>query len=100
MSNNKLKLNGDKTHLMLLATDKAWKNKLNENSISLDTGNEMVATTDCEKMTEGKRKMIGLSNHEVNFLTVLKAYHYQSCLCHVIYAANKSKHLCYIQRSW
>ena len=53
MNNNKLKLNGDKTHLMLLGTDYAWRNKLNENSINLDTGDEIIATSKCEQLLGG-----------------------------------------------
>ena len=55
MNNNKLKLNGDKTHLMLLSTDKAWKTKLHDNSISLQTGpgEEPISTTDCENLLGG-----------------------------------------------
>ena len=53
MSNNKLKLNGDKTHLMLLAPDYALRNKLDEESIHLDTGEEIVSTTKCEKLLGG-----------------------------------------------
>ena len=53
MSNNKLKLNGDKTHLMLLAPDYALRNKLDEDSIHLDTGEEIVSTTKCEKLLGG-----------------------------------------------
>ena len=37
MCNNRLKLNGDKTHLMLLASEKSWKAKLNEDSLSILT---------------------------------------------------------------
>ena len=44
MSNNKLKLNGDKTHLMLLATGNAWRSKLTDNSINLNTGQEIIGT--------------------------------------------------------
>ena len=55
MNNNKLKLNGDKTHLMLLSTDKAWKTKLNQNSITLQTGpgEELISTTNCENLLGG-----------------------------------------------
>ena len=53
MSNNKLKLNGDKTHLMLLATDHAWRHKLDENSLSLNTGNEIISTSKSEKLLGG-----------------------------------------------
>ena len=53
MSNNKLKLNGDKTHLMLLASDHAWRNKLDENSLSLNTGNEIISTSKSEKLLGG-----------------------------------------------
>ena len=53
MNNNKLKLNSDKTHLMLLGTDSAWRNKLSPHSLSLDTGQERIPTTDCEKLLGG-----------------------------------------------
>ena len=53
MNNNKLKLNGDKTHLMLLDTDKAWRNKLAGNSIHLNTGNEIIATSKSEILLGG-----------------------------------------------
>jgi hypothetical protein len=55
MNNNKLKLNGDKTHLILLSTDKAWKTKLNQNSITLQTGpgEEPISTTNCENLLGG-----------------------------------------------
>ena len=45
MNNNRLKLNGDKTHLMLLASSYTWSNKLNNDSINLDTGNEVIKTS-------------------------------------------------------
>ena len=53
MNNNKLKLNGDKIHLMILGTDYAWMNHLNANSITLDTGQEMIRTTECENLLGG-----------------------------------------------
>ena len=53
MNNNKLKLNSDKTHLMLLATDYAWKRKLSPNSLSLNTGQEVISTTSCEQLLGG-----------------------------------------------
>ena len=53
MNNNKLKLNGDKTHLMLLGSDSARKHKLHANSFSLDTGQEIIKTTDCENLLGG-----------------------------------------------
>ena len=53
MNNNKLKLNGDKTHLMLLANDYAWRNKLDENSIHLNTGNDIISTSKSEKLLGG-----------------------------------------------
>ena len=37
MCNNRLKLNGDKTHLMLLASDRSWRTKLTEDSLGLIT---------------------------------------------------------------
>ena len=53
MNNNKLKLNGDKTHFMLLGTNSAWKNHLDANSISLNTGQEIIRTTECENLLGG-----------------------------------------------
>ena len=53
MNNNKLKLNSDKTHLMLLGTDSAWRNKLSPRSICLDTGQEIIQTTESEKLLGG-----------------------------------------------
>ena len=53
MSNNKLKLNSEKTHLMLMASDHAWRNKLNENSLALNTGNEIIPTSKSEKLLGG-----------------------------------------------
>ena len=53
MNNNKLKLNGDKTHLMLLGTDSARRHQLQANSISLNTGQEIIETTDCENLLGG-----------------------------------------------
>ena len=53
MSNNKLKLNGDKTHLMLLATGNAWRSKLTDNSINLNTGQEIIGTSKTEKLLGG-----------------------------------------------
>ena len=50
MSNNKLKLNGDKTHLMLLATGKAWRTKLGDDSLTLDTGQEIISTSRTETL--------------------------------------------------
>ena len=50
MSNNRLKLNGDKTHLMLLASSYTWSNKLNNDSINLDTGNEVIKTSQTERL--------------------------------------------------
>ena len=43
----------DKTHIMLLATEHAWSTKLDENSINLDTGDETIKTTMCEKLLGG-----------------------------------------------
>ena len=53
MNNNKLKLDSDKTHLMLLATEYAWKRKLSPNSLSLNTGQEVISTTSCEQLLGG-----------------------------------------------
>ena len=53
MSNNRLKLNSDKTHLMLLATDRSWNNKVYEDSIQLNTGNESIGSSKSEKLLGG-----------------------------------------------
>ena len=53
MKNNRLKLNRDKTHLMLLASSYAWSHKLNDDSIKLDTGNEVIRTSQNEKLLGG-----------------------------------------------
>ena len=53
MTSNKLKLNSDKTHLMLLGTDSAWKRKLTPDSLSLNTGQEIIRTTECEQLLGG-----------------------------------------------
>ena len=53
MSNNKLKLNGEKTHLMLLATGSAWRTKLNNDSITLNTGQDTIGTSQTEKLLGG-----------------------------------------------
>ena len=50
MNDNKLKLNSDKTHLMLLGTDSAWRNKLSPGSLILNTGQELITTTSCENL--------------------------------------------------
>ena len=53
MNSNMLKLNGDKTHIMLLATEQAWKKKWNGDSIHLDTGHEIIGTNETEKLLGG-----------------------------------------------
>ena len=53
MTNNKLKLNGDKTHVLLMATDYALKNKLDEDSVVLNTGEELITTSKVEKLLGG-----------------------------------------------
>ena len=50
MSSNKLKLNGDKTHLMLLSSSHAWSNKLSDSSMKLNTGKEIIETSQTEKV--------------------------------------------------
>ena len=45
MNSNKLKLNEEKTSLMLLATEKAWRSKLTDDSLSLTTENNHFVTT-------------------------------------------------------
>ena len=53
MTNNKLKLNGDETHLMLLASSYHWSHSLDDSSISLNTGNEVIRTSQSEKLLGG-----------------------------------------------
>ena len=50
MSSNKLKLNGEKTHLMLLSSSHTWSNKLSDSSMKLYTGNEIIKTSQTEKL--------------------------------------------------
>ena len=51
MCSNQLKLNGDKTHIMLLSTDKSWRTKLTENSLVLSTDtNITIRTSSCENL--------------------------------------------------
>ena len=45
MSSNRLKLNDDKTHLLLLSTDKSWRSKLSDNSLVLRTESGMTINT-------------------------------------------------------
>ena len=45
MCSNKLKLNDEKTHLLLLATDRAWRSKLSTNSLELTTENNVTIKT-------------------------------------------------------
>ena len=45
MCSNKLKLNDEKTHLMLLASDKAWRSKLSHDSLALTTENGITINT-------------------------------------------------------
>ena len=42
MCSNQLKLNEDKTHLMLVATDRAWRSKLSNDSLILTTENSHI----------------------------------------------------------
>ena len=52
MNSNKLKLNGEKTHLMLLSTDRGWRTRLTEDSLSLVTSEQepLVKTMKSEKL--------------------------------------------------
>ena len=52
MKCNELKLNGDKTHLMLLLSDSARKANPNF-TVHLDTGTEIINTSTCEKLLGG-----------------------------------------------
>ena len=42
---NKLKLNDEKTHLLLLASDRAWRSKLSEDSLELAIENNVIIKT-------------------------------------------------------
>ena len=53
MLSNKLKLNGDKTHIMLLASGHAWRSKVDEDSICLNTGQETIKTSSSEVLLGG-----------------------------------------------
>ena len=51
MESNRLKLNDDKTHLMLLSTDRAWRTKLSNDSLVLRTEQGMsIKTSSYEKL--------------------------------------------------
>ena len=52
MGSNKLKLNGDKTHIMLLSSDSNWRTKLREDSLTLitSTGDPPVKTSKSERL--------------------------------------------------
>ena len=52
MNSNKLKLNGEKTHLMLLSTDRNWRSHLTEDSLTLVTSEDEppVKTAKSEKL--------------------------------------------------
>ena len=52
MSNNKLKLNSDKTHVMVLSSERAL-NALDMESICLNTGNEVIRCSKSEKLLGG-----------------------------------------------
>ena len=43
MSDNKLKLNGDKTHLMMMASERSWNVLVDEDDVNLNTGNEVIS---------------------------------------------------------
>ena len=54
MSSNRLELNDDKTHLLLLSTDKSWRSKLSDNSLVLRTESGMtINTSSCESLLGG-----------------------------------------------
>jgi len=42
MCSNKLKLNDDKTNLLLLGTESAWRSRLTEDSLTLNTGSSVT----------------------------------------------------------
>ena len=52
MRSHKLKLNGKKTHLMLLLSDSARRAR-EDNPINLDTGDELIYPTKCENLLGG-----------------------------------------------
>ena len=45
MCSNKLKLNDEKTKLMLLSTDRAWRSKLSDESLVLTSENGLTIST-------------------------------------------------------
>ena len=47
MCSNKLKLNDEKTHLLLLASDRAWRSKLSEDSLELAIENNVIIKKIC-----------------------------------------------------
>ena len=54
MCSNRLKLNGEKTHIMLLSTDRAWRSKLTADSLVLTTENNIsIRTSNCENLLGG-----------------------------------------------
>ena len=54
MCSNQLKLNEDKTHLMLVATDRAWRSKLSNDSLILTTENShIIRTSSSENLLGG-----------------------------------------------
>ena len=52
MKSHQLKLNGDKTHLMLLLSDAARRSRPND-SVIIDTGSETIFPSKCEKLLGG-----------------------------------------------
>ena len=52
MKSHKLKLNGGKTHLMLLLSDTARRTR-NDTTVELDTGDALITTTQWEKLLGG-----------------------------------------------
>ena len=53
MSNNKLKLNSEKTHLMFFARERAWSGNIGENVVKLNTGRESIDISKSEKLLGG-----------------------------------------------
>ena len=49
MADNKLKLNSSKTHLMILQTEQRHRRLIDQN-IKLNTGNEIISPSECEKL--------------------------------------------------
>jgi hypothetical protein len=61
MGNNRLQLNSDKTHLLIMASSRGHS-KHGDYGIKLNTGNEIIEATSTEKLLGGTLKMICLGH--------------------------------------